>query len=177
MRSPLVLILCRIFSPSNNLWWFPSNIQSFSPLSEHNSIDGWWYHRDVNKEGQAWSSKAFTCERSKILAKKGRKMMKPLATLPLPQLPPPPSLQLLQLLQLLLLLPPPLPSPLPPPSLSTKSNICSWTNEGTCQFQHEGCSLTIHHICQNVWEDTHNWSLWSIARWCPQHHHGYGTKD
>ena len=26
-----------------------------------------------------------------------------------------------------------------------------------------------------MWEDNHNWTLESISRYCPHHHHGYGS--
>ena len=41
--------------------------------------------------------------------------------------------------------------------------------------QREGCSFNVHHVCQNMWEENHNWTLQSISRYCPQHHHGYGS--
>ncbi len=114
---------------------------------------------------------------------RGQKMTKPPPTLPPSQLLPPPLPPSFSLSPSLLLLPPPL--PLPPLPLSTKSNACSWAKKGPCQFanlgpppepcQHEGCSLTVHHVCQNLWEENHNLTLQLISRYCPHHHHGYGS--
>ena len=90
----------------------------------------------LTRRGKHNPPKPLPVKEAKNPAKRRRKTTKPPPTLPPLQLPTPPSLPSLPFL-------PPLwpllqPLPLPPPYLSMKLNVCTWANEGGCQFANFG---------------------------------------
>ena len=166
---PLVIILCRNVSPSNIYGDFPPTTHHFDPRQTRSYSIADSSTGMLTRRGKR-TSKAFTYERSKKSSQEGVEKTKLPSTLPPAQLLPLPLPPLLPNSLPLSLLPPPL--PLPPPSLSTKSNVFASGSPYPESCQREGCSLTVHHVCQNVWEDTHNWPLKLIVKYCPHHHHG-----